>query len=87
MTDFNIDKRQTSFELHKLDEFCSLFSLKNIIKSDTCFTKFDSSTTDLFLTNVIVIGLSNHHKLICPPFKSWRQTKTADCLLQKLQKI
>ena len=42
MGDFNIDIRQTDPESHTLDEFCSLFSLTNIIKSDTCFTKFHS---------------------------------------------
>ena len=79
MGDFNIDIRETSPESHKLDEFCSLFSLTNIIKSDTCFTKFHSSTIDLFLTNkpnlfkktnAIETGLSDHHKLICTFFKS-----------------
>ena len=49
MGDFNIDIRQTSPESDKLDEFCSLFSLTNIIKSDTCFAKFCSSAVDLFL--------------------------------------
>ena len=32
MKDFNIDIRQINPELHKLDEFCSLFSLTNMIK-------------------------------------------------------
>ena len=79
MGDFNIDRRQTSPESHKLDEFCSLFSLTNIIKSDTCFPKFHSSTIDLFLTNkpnffqktnAIETGFRDHHKLICNFFKS-----------------
>ena len=48
MGDFNIDIRQTSQESHKLDEHCSLFSQTNIIKSDTCFTKFHSSAIDFF---------------------------------------
>ena len=48
MGNFNIDIKQTSPESHKRDEFCCLFSLTNIIKSDTCFTKFHSSTIDLF---------------------------------------
>ena len=48
MGDFNIDIRQTSPESHKLDKFCSLFSLTNTKKSDTCFTKLQSSTIDLF---------------------------------------
>ena len=76
MRDFNIDIRQTSPEPHKLEEFCRL---TNIIKSDTCFTKFHSSAIDLFLTNkpnffqktnVIETGLSDHHKLICTFLKS-----------------
>ena len=70
MRDFNIDVRQTSPEPHKLDKFCSLFSLTSIIKSDTCFTIFHSSTIDPFLTkkpnlfqktNTIETGLSDHH--------------------------
>ena len=53
--------------------------LTNIVKSDTCFTKFHSSTIALFLTNkpnffqkanAIETGLSDHHKLICTFFKS-----------------
>ena len=79
MGDFNIDIRQTSPESHKLDEFCSLFSLTNIIKSETCFTKFHSSAIELFLidkpnffqkTNAIETGLSDHHKLIMYFFKN-----------------
>ena len=35
MGDFNIDIRQTIPKSHKLDEFCSLSSLANIIKCDT----------------------------------------------------
>ena len=31
--------------------FAAFFNLTNIIKSATCFTKFHSSTMDLFLTN------------------------------------
>ena len=79
MGNFNIGKRQTSHESHKLDEFFSFFSLTDIIKSDTCFTKFRSSTIDLFITNkpnffqktnAIETGLSDNHKLICTFFKS-----------------
>ena len=61
---FNIDIRETTRESHKLGEFCSLFSLANIIKSDTCFAKFHSWTIDLFLTNAIETGLSDDHKLM-----------------------
>ena len=72
--DFNIDIRQTSTGSHKLDKFWGLFSLKNIIESNTCFNKFHSSAIGLFLTsksnffqktNAIEAGLSDHHKLIC----------------------
>ena len=79
MVDFNIDIRQTNPESHKLVEFCSLFSLTNIIKSDTCFIKFLNSTIDLFLTNkpnffqktnTTETGLTDHHKLIYTFFKS-----------------
>ena len=79
MRDFDIDIKQTSPESDKLDEFCSLFSLTNIIKYGACFTKFHSSTIDLFLTNksnffqktnAIETGLSDHHKLICTFLKS-----------------
>ena len=78
MGDINVDIRQTSPELQKLDEFCSLFSLRNITKFDTSFTKFRSPTIGLFLTNksnffqksnAIEIGLSDHHKLICTFFQ------------------
>ena len=35
----------------KLDEFCDLFNLTNLIKLETCFTKNHKSLTDLVLTN------------------------------------
>ena len=77
--DFNINIRQASPESHKLDEFLSLFSLTNIIKSNTCFT--NSLTIDLFLINkpnffqkkkknAIETGFSDHYKVICTFLKS-----------------
>ena len=39
MGDFNIDGNLPSHEHDKLDEFCYLFDLSNLIKSNTCFTK------------------------------------------------
>ena len=48
MGDFNITIRQPNPESDKLDKFSSLFDLTNVIKSDTCLTKFHSSTIDLF---------------------------------------
>ena len=50
-----------------------------MIKFDTCFTKFHSSSIDLFLTNkpnffqktnAIETGLGDHQKLLCTFLKS-----------------
>ena len=51
MGDFNIDVNLPSHEHDKLEEFCNLFDLSNLIKSNTCFTKTHSSKIDLILTN------------------------------------
>ena len=62
-----------SLQYDKLDEFCDLFNLTNLIKSETCFTNNHESLTDLSLTNtplsfqkthVSEAGLSDCHKLI-----------------------
>ena len=39
MGDFNIDVNLPSHGHGKLEEFCNLFDLSNLIKSNTCFTK------------------------------------------------
>ena len=40
MGDFNIDMKSKNLGYDKLDdEFCDLFNLTNLIKSETCFTK------------------------------------------------
>ena len=73
MEDFNIDITNKGVEMDKLDEFCDLFNLINLITSPTCFTKTHKSTIDLILTNkescfqktkVTETGLSDFHKLI-----------------------
>ena len=51
MGDFNIDVKSKSLGCDKFDEFCSLFNLTNLIKSETCFTKNHKSLIDLLLTN------------------------------------
>ena len=51
MRDFNIDVNTTRVEIDKLDEFCNLFGLTNLIKIETCCTKSLKSTIDLFLRN------------------------------------
>ena len=39
ISDFNIDMKSKSLGYDKLDEFCDLFNLTNLIKSETSFTK------------------------------------------------
>ena len=48
---FNIDVTNKGIEFDKLDEFCDLFSLTNLVTSPTCFTRCPKSTIDLILTN------------------------------------
>ena len=63
----------------KLDEFCDLVNLTNLIKSKTCFTKNHKTLIDLFLTNtplsfqkthVSEADLSDYQKLITTFFKT-----------------
>ena len=39
MGDFNIDIGISSSDHDKLEQFCNLFSLKSLIKKETCITK------------------------------------------------
>ena len=79
MGDFNIDVANRGVEFDKLDGFCNLFNLKNLISSPRCFTKTHKSTIDLILTNkercfqktkVTETGLSDFHKLISTILRS-----------------
>ena len=79
MGDFNIDIDTTGIDVDKLDEFCNLFDLTNLIKTETCCTKNHKSTIDLFLTNrplsfqknrTTETGISDYHELISTFFKS-----------------
>ena len=51
MSNFNIGvtKKRTKFD--KLDEFCDLFNLTNLVTSPTCFAKAHKSIIDLISTN------------------------------------
>ena len=78
MGDFNIDTKCKNIGTDKLEEFCDAFNLKNLVKSETCFTKDNKSLIDLILTNkplsfqrtqVTETGLSDYHKLITTFFK------------------
>ena len=64
--------KSKSLRYDKLDQFCNLFNLTNLIKSETCFTKSHKSLIDLFLTNIPLFfqkthvseaGLSEYDKL------------------------
>ena len=52
MDDLNIDvKNKTNPNFDKFSEFCDTFSMSNLIKDYTCFTKTHKSSIDLILTN------------------------------------
>ena len=79
MGDFDIDINTAGMDVDKLDEFCNLFDLTNLIKTETCCTKNHKSTIDLFLTNrplsfqknrTSETGISDYHELISTFFKS-----------------
>ena len=79
MGDFNIDIRTKGREYEKFEDFCSLFNLSNLIKTETCFSKNHKSTIDLFTANkpnifqhmnITETGLSDFHKMIGTFFKA-----------------
>ena len=51
LDDFNIDVKVAGRELDRLEEFCDLFNLTNLVGNKTCFTRDHKSTTDFILTN------------------------------------
>ena len=78
MGDFNIDIKCKGVGSNNLSDFCDLFHLNDIVKSDTCFSKTHTSLIDLILTNtpasfnktlVSETGLSDYHKMITTFFK------------------
>ena len=48
MGDFNIGINTAGIEVDKLDEFCNLFDLTSIIKTETCSTKNQKITRLVF---------------------------------------
>ena len=79
MGDFNIDINIAGMDVDKLDEFCNLFDLTNLIKTETCCTTNDKSRINLFLTDRALsfqksrtteTGITDYHKLISTFFKS-----------------
>ena len=79
MGDFNTDSKSSNPGKDKLENFCDLFNLANLVHSETCFIKNSKSIIDLILTNkplhfqkthVVETGLSDYHKMISTFFKA-----------------
>ena len=79
MVDFNIDIKSSNSDKDKLENFCDLFNITNLVHSETCFMKNSKSIIDLILTNkplhfqkthVVETGLSDYHKMISTFFKA-----------------
>ena len=79
MGNFNIDINTAGVDVERLDEFCNLLDLTNLMKTETCCTKNRKSTIDLFFTNrplsfqknkTTETGISDYHKLVSTFFKS-----------------
>ena len=51
MGDVDIDSKCKDIGTDKLEELCDAFNLKNLVISETCFTKDTKSLIDLILTN------------------------------------
>ena len=56
MGDFNIDIKSSNSDKDKLENFCDLFNLTNLVDSETCFMKNNKSIIDLILTNKLYIS-------------------------------
>ena len=79
MGDFNIDIKSSNSDKDKLENFCDLFNLTNLVHSEICFMKNCKSIIDLILTNkplhfqkthFVETELSDYHKMISTFFKA-----------------
>ena len=82
--DINVDmsnRNTTGVDYADVSEFCDIFSLKNLIKDDTCFSPIvkHPSLIDIILTNrsqsfqnsvAMETGISDHHKMIVTVMKN-----------------
>ena len=85
MGDFNEDiTREDCSGFDKLEEFCDMFNLTNLIKSRTCYANHHKSTIELFLTSkpstfpatsTTKTGLNDCHKLISTFMRPEKQKK------------
>ena len=82
MDDFNVDIKSSKSDKDKLENFCDLSNLPNLIHSETCYRKNSKCVIDLILTNkplhsqkahVVETGLSDYHKMISTFFKHVHQ--------------
>lgn len=73
MDDLNIDTKCKDTRQDKLEEFSDVFNLKNLVKSETNFTKDRKSLIDLILKNkplsfqrtrLTELILNEYHKLL-----------------------
>ena len=72
MGDFNIHKKTKGIDQEILKEFCNLFSLTVLIKSETCHIK-----THKYLINLVFTNKTS-------PFQTTCVTKTGLCNFLKL---
>ena len=79
LDDFSVDVKVVGRELDKLDQFCDLFNITNLLRNETCFTRAHKCTIDLILTKksksfqntcITETVLSDFHKLILTLFKA-----------------
>ena len=79
MGDFNIDVKRKGNGYRKLQEFCDMFNLTNLVDTESCVTNSHKSTIVLILRNkpnsfqkamAIETGLSDFQKLVSTFFKS-----------------
>ena len=70
---YNVHTKTKGREFEKFEDFCSIFNLPNLIKTDICFKKNSKSTIDLFAANksncfqqthATETGLRDFHKMI-----------------------
>ena len=61
MGDFNIGINTAGIEVDKLDEFCNLFDLTSIIKTETCSTKNKKFTRLVFDVRASVFSKNQSH--------------------------
>ena len=62
MGDFNKDIKSSNSDKDKLENFCNLSNLKNLVHTETCFLKNIKTVTDLILTNKFLHLKKTHKK-------------------------